>query len=269
MVLPFSGLDRPTGVSVDSDGAIYVTDTGHNRVVKLPANSETQTVLAATDISKPQDLTAVNRDEVSVTDATTNRVLWSQAPTTSPTAPWKATSTTEWVGPFSGLKAPRGVASLNGMFFVVDSGNNRVVKWAPDANSSDVVAFTGLNNPDGLAVVNTGLASLYVADTGNNRVLNLADGRNVPQTVLAFTGLVNPHGVAVYDPNAVYVTDTGNNRVLKLATDPTTNATNQTILPFAGLKNPLGVAVDGAGNVYVVDSGNNRVLKLGSDFTKG
>src|ERR1700733_12664109 len=43
VVLPFTGLDGPTGVSVDSDGAIYVTDTGHNRVVKLPANSESQT----------------------------------------------------------------------------------------------------------------------------------------------------------------------------------------------------------------------------------
>ncbi|MBV8862859.1 MAG: hypothetical protein JO259_13525, partial [Mycobacterium sp.] len=134
VVLPFTGLDRPTGVSVDSDGAIYVTDTGHNRVVKLPANSETQTVLAATDINKPQSLTAVSRDEVSVTDATTNRVLWSQAPTTSPSAPWKATSSTEWVGPFSGLKTPRGVVTLNGVFYVVDSGNNRVVKWAPGSN---------------------------------------------------------------------------------------------------------------------------------------
>ena len=133
------------------------------------------------------------------------------------------------MGPFSGLQAPRGVASHQRHFYVVDSGNNRVVKWASGTNSSDVVAFTGLNNPDGLAIINTGFPTLYVADTGNNRVLNLADDRNQSPTVLAFTGLNNPHGVAAYEPKAVYVTDTGNNRVVKLTTDRNAQTTTQSI----------------------------------------
>ena len=36
-VLPFAGLNNPSGVAVDSDGNLYVTDPGNNRVVKLAA----------------------------------------------------------------------------------------------------------------------------------------------------------------------------------------------------------------------------------------
>jgi serine/threonine protein kinase, bacterial len=34
-VLPFTGLNNPVGVAVDTAGSLYVTDVGNNRVVKL------------------------------------------------------------------------------------------------------------------------------------------------------------------------------------------------------------------------------------------
>jgi serine/threonine-protein kinase len=36
-VLPFTGLNRPEGVAVDSAGNVYVTDEWKNRVLKLAA----------------------------------------------------------------------------------------------------------------------------------------------------------------------------------------------------------------------------------------
>ena len=39
VALPFTGLDRPVGVAVDGQGAVYVTDSGNNRVLKLAAYS--------------------------------------------------------------------------------------------------------------------------------------------------------------------------------------------------------------------------------------
>ena len=47
---------------------------------------------------------------------------------------------------------------------------------------------------------------VYVADTGNNRVLKLAAGSST-QTVLPFTGLHDPDGVAVDTAGDVYVAD--------------------------------------------------------------
>jgi serine/threonine protein kinase, bacterial len=36
-VLPFTGLDWPWGVAVDSTGNLYVTESRNNRVLKLAA----------------------------------------------------------------------------------------------------------------------------------------------------------------------------------------------------------------------------------------
>jgi sugar lactone lactonase YvrE len=263
IVLPLTGLDRPAGVAVDISGAVYVTDGGNNRVVKLAANSYAQTVLPFTGLKNPGGVAVDGGSNVYVTDADSNRVMWAYAPRATPAPPWQAGgSDTEWVGPFSGLQAPHGTALVAGqIFFVADSGNNRVLKWTFGTNAPEVLAITGLNNPDGVALNSN--AAVWVADTGNNRVVHLDNGNSVG--VLPFTGLNGPHGVALYNLD-VYVADTGNNRVLKLTTDPTTKATTQSVLPFTGLNNPRGVTVDSQGNVYVVDTGNNRVLKLEKSF---
>ena len=53
-VLPFTGLNYPSGVAVDTAGNLYVTDSGSNdRVVKLAAGSNTQTVLPFTGLNYP------------------------------------------------------------------------------------------------------------------------------------------------------------------------------------------------------------------------
>jgi DNA-binding beta-propeller fold protein YncE len=38
VTLPFTGLNEPAGVAVDTSGAVYVADVGNNRVLKLPVS---------------------------------------------------------------------------------------------------------------------------------------------------------------------------------------------------------------------------------------
>ena len=166
--------------------------------------------------------------------------------------------------PFNGIDfrlSPGGVAlDKAGDVFVTSEGMyGRVVELPAGSSTPTVLPFSGLYQPQGLAVDTTG--AVYVADF-NNRVIRLAPGSN-NQTVLGFNGLNYPEGVAVDGQGDVYVADRGNSRVLKLA--PGSNA--QTVLPFTGLKNPDGVAVDPAGNVYVTDTDNNRVLELAAGAT--
>ncbi|GCE43572.1 Serine/threonine protein kinase [Rhodococcus wratislaviensis] len=125
----------------------------------------------------------------------------------------------------------------------------------PAARTQTTLAFAGLASPQGVAVDANG--TVFVADSKNNRVLELASGVTT-QTVLPFSGLDDPLAVAVDARGNVYVADTGNNRVLELVAGSATPTT----LPFSGLDEPLGVSVSDGGDVYVADGGNNRVLKL-------
>ena len=178
---------------------------------------------------------------------------------TRPSAASKQQASGQTELPFTGIDfrlSPGGVAlDKAGDVYVTSEGMyGRVVELAPGSSAPTVLPFSGLYQPQGLAVDNAG--AVYVADF-NNRVVKLAAGSS-SQTVLPFTGLNYPEGVAVDGQGNVYVADRGNNRVLKLAA----GSSSQTVLPFTGLKNPDGVAVDPAGNVYVTDTDNNRVLML-------
>nr|3WW7_A Chain A, Pizza2 protein [synthetic construct]3WW7_B Chain B, Pizza2 protein [synthetic construct]3WW7_C Chain C, Pizza2 protein [synthetic construct] len=74
-VLPFTGLNTPNGVAVDSAGTVYVTDHGNNRVVKLAAGSNTQTVLPFTGLNTPNGVAVDSAGTVYVTDHGNNRVV--------------------------------------------------------------------------------------------------------------------------------------------------------------------------------------------------
>ena len=200
--------------------------------------------------------------------------------------------------------------------YVADTGNNRVLGWR-DANNyhagakADIVlgqpnllttvplgiGTGGLNAPQALAVQpQTG--NVYVADTGNHRVLRFPSpfenpGRVEPdhfygQPTLASRsanagGLsersMNSPSALVFDRlGNLWVADRGNNRVLRLPAgaldatetpadvvlgqpDFTSAAANaNTAVGPMGFNTPLGLAVDGAGALYVSDFTNARIL---------
>ncbi|MBS9534900.1 protein kinase [Mycobacterium sp. M1] len=148
----------------------------------------------------------------------------------------------------------------DGNVYVTSQGMyGRVLKLAPGSTTPTVLPFSGLYQPQGIAVDANG--TVYVSDF-NNRVVKLTAGSNA-ETVLPFSGLSYPEGVAVDSGGNVYVADRGNDRVLELPS----GASAQKVLPFSGLNDPDGVAVDGTGTVYVTDTDNNRVLKLSAGAT--
>ncbi len=156
------------------------------------------------------------------------------------------------------------------------------------------MAVGGLSDP-GKAITDES-GNVYIADTGNGRVLKVSptgaqttlfsNSTSLPsglaidssgnliiadygngqvvqlspsgvQTVLQFDDLGLPYGVATDLFGNIYVTDIVNNQVLRLA--PTGF---QAVLPFTGLIDPFGVAVDAFGDVYVADGLNSRIAEL-------
>ena len=71
-VLPFTGLDDPGGVAVDTAGNLYVTDSHNNRVLKLAAGSATPTVLPFTGLNSPSGVAVDTAGNLYVADMTTN-----------------------------------------------------------------------------------------------------------------------------------------------------------------------------------------------------
>jgi sugar lactone lactonase YvrE len=104
--------------------------------------------------------------------------------------------------------------------------------------------------------------NLYIADTGNNRVVKLTSA-GVQTTLLSGSALVNaPHALAVDRSGNLYVADTGNNRILKLPSGGTASVVG------SGFSAPEGVSVDYWGNVYIADTGNNRVVGVSPSGTQ-
>jgi uncharacterized protein (TIGR03437 family) len=206
------------------------------------------------------------------------------------------------------LSGPTGLAMdpSTGALYVADAGNNRVLRYprpvaqsgriTPDivlgqfnftTATSAAVSATSLNAPGGLAFGPNG--DLFVADSGNNRVLEFPAGVGTGAAALRVYGqpsmqaglhsgqvtaqtLVAPQGVVVDSATNLYVVDAGANRVLIFANTqsaPTAGAVATGVVGqnnFNGapagvsFKTPIGIGLDSSGALYVADSGNNRVL---------
>ncbi|MBL1083542.1 RICIN domain-containing protein [Streptomyces actinomycinicus] len=194
----------PSGVAVDSTGALYVADYGNHRVRKITPDGKISTV-AGTGAA------ALGGDGGPATAAQ--------------------------------LMNPSGVAvDSTGTLYIADYGNHRVRKITPDGKIS-TVAGTGaanfggdggpataaqLRGPYGVVVDSTG--ALLVTDSGNHRVRKITpDGKisTVAGTGTANFGgdsgpataaqLNNPFGLAVDCVDTVYITDHSNHRVRKVA----------------------------------------------------
>lgn len=244
VTLPFIGLRDPQGLSVGSDGTVYVADTPHNRILALPSGSNSPTVLPFDGLHYPTGVTADSSGTVYVNDAGNKRVVT-----------LLAGSNTQSTLPFTDLDNPTGLSVDNARtVYVTDTAKNRVLALPAGSDTQTELPFNALNDPTGLVV--DGGGTVYVSDGGNNRVLVMPAGSRT-QAVLPFSGLKQPGGVTLDSHGTVYVTDSGNNRTLKLAA----NSSSQVELPLRGLNYPWGLAVDSNGNVYV-GGRNDEIVML-------
>jgi len=188
--------------------------------------------------------------------------------------------------PFQGLNQPRGLALLfnNGDEFsgvvVADTGHNRIIvlPWDGTWMKQVILPFNGLIYPSSVAeyTYEDNTVAYFVADTGNNRVVELCTYRTVPgtgdcdaeygsaQVKLPFSGLNQPRGVSIYNEVVgqggnfpeVFVSDTNDNRVLYLVDNFYVYNING-----LGLSQPSGLSnVDDCDHLYVADTNNNRIV---------
>lgn len=204
-----------------------------------------------------------------------------------------------------------------GRLWVADSGNNRVLIYA----AASAIAFNGplasvvfgqpdfesrgggfgaanMSNPTGVWLDDDN--HLWVADSGNNRVLrfddapfNLSNGVAADAVLgqpgfitngsgLSATALESPADVAVDSTGTLWVADRGNNRVVgysgagslsngaaadRFFGEPSLTSSTS-LIGAQGLDSPISVDVDAFGALWVADQGNNRVVRYDDVATK-
>ena len=274
-----SNLVDPVAVAVDSRGAVYIADSGATGLTKVQNGAST----ALECFALPQGLAVEGSGLVyeSIDNAGSSTV-YGTIQNAGELSQNGNSPELLVVSGSGGLNNPQGLA-VDGMgnLFIADTGNNRVVEvpWtgnpvtqmigncctvvnpvvgAYDSSSNPL----GVSQPTGEAVDSSG--NLYIADTGNQRVLQVpwtASGYGPP--VLVLGGLNKPVGVAVDASGSVYISDSTSSLVLQVPWTGSAYGTPSILLSGSnGLKNPRGIALDSHGNLYVADSGNNRVLEL-------
>ena len=184
--------------------------------------------------------------------------------------------------------------------FVVDSGNNRVVRIDAVSGILTLVAGNGsasyggdggaaiyasINHPEGIAIDPAG--NLYIAELASNRVRRVNAQSGMISTIAGngtagFAGdggpaplaaLNTPVGVAVDAGGNLYIADTGNARIRRvdaLSGVITTVAGNGAhgFTPdgapalSAALSPPLDVSVDPAGNLLVYEAASGRIRRV-------
>ena len=202
-------------------------------------------------------------------------------------------------------------ADSHSNIYVTDSSNNRVLEYNTPLSSNNQIANhvwgqsgftsgfctvsqTGLCTPTGVGLDASN--NLYIADAGNQRILEYKETTNPPSNLTAdlvfgqrtsFTTrtcnsgdvpgttdpvtLCNPQDVEL-NGSTLVAADTNNNRILIYNTPLTSQAANIVLgqpdfvhlaansVDKEGMDNVAGIAIDKSNHLYVADFANNRVL---------
>jgi len=248
----------PQGVTVDSDGVVYVADYGGHRIRRISTVGVVTTIAGSTQGSAngtgtsaqfnfPRGITVDTAGNLYVADESNHRIRKITPAGVVTTLAGTTQGFQDGIGTDARFNFPVGMSVDSvGNVYVGDRTNSRIRKIGT------AVAQLPLNRGVVTRLAGSGLTG-STDGTGTNARFN------------------NPYGMTVDSVGNIFVADTTNHRIRRItplgvvstfagSTSGFTNATG-TNAQFNG---PAGVAVDSAGNVYVGDQNNNRIRRITS-----
>jgi DNA-binding beta-propeller fold protein YncE len=266
----------PQAVAVGPDGNVYVTDQGSHLIQKFtPAGQWLADIGNAG--TRPGELTAIGAiavtgdDQVVVADGGSNRVVRFNGVTGELIGSWGGPGTD--LGKFhfgagggNDAAAGGGLAASGSTLYIVDTGNDRVLRYQSDGSSGTEIVPPGtLQNPRGVAVRGT---RMLVADDQHHRVAAFDTGGHLLASIGSGQGagpgqLNFPYGVAIDAQGRVFVADDMNQRIVRYST-PATKYQYKARWGSYGtgpgqLAYPRGAATNTSGELFVANTGNDRV----------
>jgi sugar lactone lactonase YvrE len=238
----------PEAVALDGNGALYVADTGNNRIVKVTPTSRAILSLGSLSLKAPSALAVDGAGNLDIADTGNNRIVQFTPSGQASVVPLGTRT----------LAGPRGlIVDRLGDLLIADTGHNRVL--VVEANGLVSVFATGklkLSRPNGLATDAAG--DVFVADTGNNRIVKITSAGSASVVPLGTPAVKSPVGIGVDAADSLYITQEAGKSLVEISP-----AGIQSELLPSGLSDPRGITMDPSGTLlYIADSGNSRVVEL-------
>ena len=290
-----NGGSGPTGLAIDSQGNVYVADTGNHQVHVFDAQGNLVRSMGGfgsgqKQFYEPRGLAVDAQDNLYVADTWNARIV-KYSPDGTWLASWgegdrelaegrKATITDgtqagNAAAPM-GLYGPRGLAiDGQGDLYIADTGNKRIVVTDSEGNFRYQFGYLGaelgaFNEPTGVAV--DGQGNLYVADTWNSRVQVFSpDGGGQVSPIPAITWRVSGWKTGTYEDPSISASRDGRVYLSVPLQQAVLGANLRGDIgirwggsgsDLASLNSPSGLAVAPDGAVYVVDRTSGRVLRF-------
>lgn len=287
-----AGLNAPRGVAVGANGALYISDTGNNRVRMVSTSGIISTVAGGGPIAFgagytgpargtrvwPFGLAADSSGALYFVDYVLEAMIRKISS--------DGVMTTINVGDLV-LPSVNGVAvDATDNLYVLDEQTGYISRLFAGGTSGVLVG--GLNHAGGIAVDVGG--NLYIADTGNNQIRRITRTPAGGAFIIAGSGIADYSGdggpatgaqfsdarsVALDATGDLYIADAGNHTVRVVAPNGViVTVAGNGIAGFSGdggpaglakLHQPQGVAVGASGELYIADTGNGLVRKISAD----
>lgn len=301
----------PAGLTRDASGVIYVADLLNHRIRKILADGTVSTLagsplpgqsngpLNSASFNNPADIVIDSAGTLFIADRGNHLI---RKITAAGVVSTLAGSNTKGVGTVNGgyvdgtgtaakFNGPSGLVLSGGNLYVADTANNRIRKVTM-AGVVTTVAGSGtagfgdgkgtaakFKAPEGITVNNAG--TLFVGDTGNNRIRSIALDGTV--TTLAGSGTANfkdgkgtaaqfnaPAKLCIDGLGQLLVADWKNHRIRTVKLDGTVTVYagsgvddfGNGTLTSAKFDQPLAIITDGKGKAWVADAGNHRIRSI-------
>ncbi|CAF1293135.1 unnamed protein product [Adineta steineri] len=270
----------PSGVVLDGNGYLFITDTGNQRIVGSGPNGFRCLVgcsrvqgSASNQLYYPMTLSFDSHGNMFITDDFNYRIqkffktsnIYSTTinqPSFCPSTTWYTNAITFANSSTAGTLVFGVFISINNTVYVANQQTNTVVVWFEGSTNPDKILSGSLSTPFDLFV--TPLGDIYV-DNGlsNSRVDKFSFNSSISSSVMSVPNLCT--GIFVDISNTLYCSAFASHQVVKkwlndnvltstIVAGNGTNGSTATMLTY-----PIGVFVDAKFNLYVADSGNNRI----------
>ena len=248
-------LNSPAGLTLDSSGALYIADSGNNRIRKVLRGN----ISGVLNVEAPTGLSVGAGGALYIAGAHYLGTIFSAIGSTGARDVAVDVSGNVY---FSTGQLLQRMTSKGAISIIAGTGASRY--YGGDGGPA---AAGRLHAPAALVADESG--TWYVADSANHRIRKIAPSGII--TTIAGTGeagsngdggaallgqLNSPRGLAFDAMHNLLIADSGNGRIRKL----TPAGTITTVVDQ--LNDPEAIALDANGSLFIAEAGKNRVLKL-------